>query len=98
MRQEWGSQETDNVPRPLASSSLASDSRQAGRSDGEQQMKTIKLYLKGNTWVADWVDDTSVFELFGTTKLPTMFRGDSPAEEVQAAIQQFNPEYSVTTP
>ena len=96
MRQEWGRQKLTNVPRPLVSNALAPDSRKAGRFDGGRAMRAIKLYLKGDTWVADWVDDTSILELFGTTKLPTMFRAPMPAERVRTIIQHLNPEHKVT--
>jgi hypothetical protein len=53
----------------------------------------LRLTVRG--WVADWVGDAIVLELFGTTELPTPHGRSADPERVRRSIQELNPNHSV---
>lgn len=48
-----------------------------------------------NCWMADFGADSEVYELFGTTQLPTGYRLTKPRHEVCLEIEKLNPGYTV---
>lgn len=52
---------------------------------------TIIVSASGTTWMADFVGDAEVFDLFGTTILPTPFDTRVPVADVLADLRNLNP-------
>ena len=55
-------------------------------------MKVIRIWLKGNQWMADFEDDQEIKGLFGTTMIPTAYLSGIPVEEVVERVQALNPD------
>ena len=51
----------------------------------------IELYLKGNTWIARFVNDPQMIELFGTDAIPTPFTASAEPWDVFETIKHGNP-------
>ena len=58
--------------------------------------KIIRLYRSNNQWIADHEGDARVRQLFGTTRIPTIFTTTTPDYVVMAKIQSLNPDKIVT--
>lgn len=52
---------------------------------------TIIVSAIGTTWTANFVDDVEVFDLFGTTILPTPYDTRVPVADVLADLRNLNP-------
>lgn len=63
-------------------------------------MKSIQIYLKGNSWIAAFLvngsPDNEITSLFGTHRVPTSYTAKSDAQTVLQAIQTLNPDSVVT--
>lgn len=63
-------------------------------------MKSIQIYLKGNSWTAAFLvngsPDNEITSLFGTHHLPTSYTAQASADIVLHAIQKLNPDSVVT--
>ena len=46
---------------------------------------------KGRGWMAQFVDDSEIKELFGTDTLPLPFTSESAASEVKGEVERLNP-------
>ena len=57
--------------------------------------KTIRVFLDGAGWMAEFAGDDT-FELFGTNTLPTPFLAAADPAEVLRIIGKANPEYVVS--
>lgn len=57
--------------------------------------KRIEIYKDRTCWVANFVGDMQVFNLFGSTQVPTPFGPSASGAAVLAEIQSRNPEYQV---
>ena len=58
-------------------------------------MKTIKLINSSNGWLARFIDDEKILQLFGTDTLPTAFTENASPMEVKAKIEELNPRHRV---
>ena len=58
-------------------------------------MKTIKLINSRAGWLARFIDDSSVLELFGTDTIPTAFTENALPMDVKKEIERLNPDYTV---
>lgn len=62
----------------------------------KQHENVIEIFLNSKTgWLARFVGDRKVIELFGTDTLPTAFTAQAPVEMVEKAIQKLNPHHEV---
>lgn len=55
----------------------------------------IKLRIKHNIWVAEYVDNKEIFDLFGVYELPTPYTNLMEGYKVVNLLQAKNPEYKV---
>lgn len=62
----------------------------------QYQPARIVVRLVGQNWFADFVDDDVVFDLFGTTMIPTPFCLPMSAQQVLREVQARNPLSIVT--
>lgn len=53
--------------------------------------KRIVLTKAAKCWMADEIGNRELFDMFGTTNLPTAFTEKAHPEIVRAAIEKFNP-------
>lgn len=59
-------------------------------------MRQIVLIQGEDAWYANFVNNNTIKEHFGTTVLPTAFRATATAATVIDAIQKLNPDAIVT--
>lgn len=52
---------------------------------------TIVIIASPEGWLADFTDDPTVWDLFGTTTIPTAFTLRTSVEDVLAEIRSLNP-------
>jgi hypothetical protein len=57
--------------------------------------RRIKVWWSSNGWLADFVGDEEIQELFGTTLIPTAFTAQSRKEIVIQSLKELNPGYQV---
>ena len=55
-------------------------------------MKKIYIWKEDKCWVAEFIDDWEIFDLFGTFILPTPFTEKAPVELVIGELAAKNPE------
>ena len=58
-------------------------------------MKMIIISKNQDAWFADFVGDSTMFEAFGTTLIPTAFTANAEKATVLEAIKKLNPGYEV---
>ena len=56
---------------------------------------TIRLKLTSTGWIAEFVGDTEIQQLFGTTQIPTPFTRNASAATVLARMKELNPRHTV---
>lgn len=56
----------------------------------------IEIFQKDGQWLADFVGDQDILELFGTTELTTAFFAPMSAPEVIKRVQRLNPHTAVS--
>lgn len=59
-------------------------------------MRQIVLIQGLDAWYANFVNNNTIREHFGTTVLPTAYKANTPATVVLEAIQNLNPHAVVT--
>ncbi len=57
--------------------------------------KKIELINSKNGWLARFVDDAKVIDLFGTDTIPTAFTEVASPLQVKRSIEKLNPGYEV---
>ena len=58
-------------------------------------MKQIRLFKTANGWMADFVGDSEIQSLFGTTIIPTAFTAQANQWDVFKEISRLNPQCEV---
>ena len=58
-------------------------------------MKKIRLINSEKGWLARFIDDDDVLQLFGTDTVPTAFTEQASPMVVKAEIERLNPGYKV---
>lgn len=58
-------------------------------------MKQIRLFKTANGWMTDFVGDSEIQSLFGTTIIPTAFTAQADSQDVIEEISRLNPRYEV---
>ena len=59
-------------------------------------MKTIELFNTPRGWMADFINDAEMLDLFGTTIIPTAHTTQADVAHVIREIQALNPHCTVT--
>lgn len=58
-------------------------------------MKQIRLFKTAKGWMADFVGDPDMLDLFGTTIIPTAFTAQADQMQVFKEISNLNPQCEV---
>ena len=61
----------------------------------ETHVKTIELFKTPKGWMADFINDAEMQELFGTTIIPTAYTAQADVAHVMREIQALNPHCAV---